>query len=317
MSAFKTFLILLPFLSTPVFAWGPDGHAAVADIASEFLLPETQTIVKNLIETEVRYMGLAMGAVASWADDHRATKQGQYSGKLHYIDAKDNPPQECGIVMERDCPDGCVITAIANYTTRLTDPTVGPFENAEALKFLVHFIGDVHQPMHTEDKAKGGNGIMARWQGTKRNLHRRRPVWDSEILKTMVKDSGLGSTNAWASNVTQELRGGRLAPFVPQWISCTNPNDAINCSLEWAKESNAFACSYIFVNRIEGKELARAYYQGAKPIVEEQIARAGVRLAAWLNMIYTGKTGFEPAEAVTGAEVDVEELVDLMETDQD
>lgn len=94
-------------------AWGNMGHETVAYIASNFVQPATESFFQNLLgDSSSDYLA----NVATWADTYRYTSEGSYSKPFHFIDAQDNPPSSCDVVMSRDCADGnCVVTAIANY----------------------------------------------------------------------------------------------------------------------------------------------------------------------------------------------------------
>lgn len=104
--------------------------------------------------------------IASWADSYRYETAGKWSAALHYIDAEDDPPTSCGVDFERDCGDaGCVVSAITNYTQRIGDGRLSAANTQQALKFLVHFLGDITQPLHDEAYETGGNGVDVTYQG--------------------------------------------------------------------------------------------------------------------------------------------------------
>lgn len=104
--------------------------------------------------------------VASWADSYRATTAGSWSAPLHFIDAEDNPPTSCNVDYDRDCgSSGCSVSAIVNYTQRVGDGRLSTANTAQALKFLVHFIGDITQPLHDEAYELGANGVAVTYEG--------------------------------------------------------------------------------------------------------------------------------------------------------
>jgi hypothetical protein len=102
-------LLLVPSAT----AWGTLGHETVAALAETFVRPDTKFFFQSLLnDTEVGYLA----RVATWADTYRYTSAGRFTKPFHFIDAKDNPPQECGVKFDRDCSDeGCIVRAIANY----------------------------------------------------------------------------------------------------------------------------------------------------------------------------------------------------------
>jgi hypothetical protein len=112
-------------------AWGAMGHETVAYIASNFVKASTKTYFQSLLgDTSGDYLA----SVASWADSWRYTTEGAFSASFHYIDALDNPPTSCDVDLERDCGDACVVSSIANYTTRLLTPNLSTAERQIAAK---------------------------------------------------------------------------------------------------------------------------------------------------------------------------------------
>lgn len=109
-----------------------------------------------LADTSTSYLA----NIASWADTYRTTKAGAFSAPYHYIDANDSPPSSCNVNYARDCTSsGCSISAISNYTQRVANTKLSSANTAEALKFLVHLLGDITQPLHDEALETGGNDI--------------------------------------------------------------------------------------------------------------------------------------------------------------
>ncbi|KAK3900838.1 phospholipase C/P1 nuclease domain-containing protein [Staphylotrichum tortipilum] len=268
-------------------AWGGFGHISVAYIASSFVSPSTTTFLQTLLgNTTSDYLA----GIATWADSVRYTKWGRFTSDFHFIDAKDDPPTYCGVDLARDCKTdrGCVVAALNNYTTRLLDSTLPDDERAIAAKFVVHFIGDMHQPLHTENVARGGNGIPVLFDGRNVNLHH---VWDSSIAEKLVggvRRRPYEAARRWAGELTHEIKSGKYAAARRGWLKSANISDPVATALAWATECNAYVCTAVLPdgpNAIRGQELGTSYYKAAAPVVEVQVARAGYRLAAWLDMI--------------------------------
>ncbi|KIO17341.1 hypothetical protein M407DRAFT_32992 [Tulasnella calospora MUT 4182] len=162
-------------LISSVSAWGTLGHKTVANVATQFLLPQTLTSVSSILSADLTKTTTnpTLVDVANWADTYRYTTAGKFSAGFHYVDANDSPPTSCSVDFTRDCTGtgGCIITAITNYTQRVQDGRLTAQHTAEALKFLVHFIGDITQPLHDEALAVGGNDIDILWNGASNNLH--------------------------------------------------------------------------------------------------------------------------------------------------
>lgn len=168
------------------------------------------------------------------------------------------------------------------------------------MKFVIHFIGDLHQPLHTENLARGGNEIPVcfRKACARTNLH---GVWDREIVHKIV---GLPSA---AHPVDEKAAAQQWADLLvgPEMVEgegkarllegeCSDVADPDKCSMAWAQESNAYICSYVLkpgIEWVKTHDLSLDYYDGAAPIVAKQITSAGVRLAAWLEaMIAVSKS---------------------------
>ncbi|KAL8789910.1 MAG: hypothetical protein Q9195_006620 [Heterodermia aff. obscurata] len=264
-----------------VSAWGILGHATIAQIASNYLTAQAKTYVSGLLGA-----GVTMPSIASYADDYRYTTAGKFSAPYHFIDAEDNPPSACSVDLGRDCgAGGCVVSAIANYTQRVNDGRRTLANRKQALEFLIHFIGDITQPLHDEAEALGGNQIAVTWQGNPTNLH---ATWDTQMVEY---DAGGGNTTAvlmaFAAKLEAAIDTGAYASQKASWVKCANVATAIQstCALQWAQDANAYNCQYVLKANETGQELSGSYYTGAKPIIEIQIAKAGYRLAAWINAL--------------------------------
>jgi hypothetical protein len=276
-------LLPLAVLLPAAHAWGSLGHTTIAYIAQNFVSDKTAQYAQALLnDTSSAYLA----NVATWADSYRSQAEGKFSGVYHYIDALDNPPESCNLDYERDCPEeGCIISAIANYSSRAVEKNISIVEQQKALKFIVHFIGDVHQPLHVENIAVGGNLINVTFNGARTNLH---SIWDTAIPQKAVGNFTQANALAWARNLTAEIKTGQYKKESKSWTKGIDADDAIDTSMIWAREANAYVCSTVLPNgpdAVFGKELSGAYYETAIPVVTEQIAKAGLRLAAWLDAI--------------------------------
>jgi hypothetical protein len=117
-------------------------------------------------------------------------------------------------------------------------------------------------------------------------------VWDTAMPEKYA--GGYNSTYiASYSNeiIGKLLKGGQYAPYKKSWYHCTDPDTPAKCALRWAKDSNQYVCSYVLQSDPSGLELSGDYYEGAAPIIEQQLAKGGIRLAAYLNMIHIGEPG--------------------------
>ncbi|MCJ1428103.1 hypothetical protein MMC29_006011 [Sticta canariensis] len=292
-------LSLVLSIVAPATAWGSLGHRAVAYLAQKHLTADGAAFVNNLLD------GDDISDAALWPDQIRHRRGWTFTAGWHFIDAQDDPPRTCGVNFNRDClpKAGCVVSAIANMTSRILDTDLDKNDHYEALKFLLHFIGDIHQPLHTEAEDRGGNGIKVLFNKKHTNLH---SIWDTEILEKHAGSGDKADEKSDAANWANALDGGSSS-VSPQPESrrktarhdgmrtraivldeCSDVQDAQECALAWATEANSYICSYVLkddVEGVEGRNLATDYYDGAVPIVDYLIGKAGVRLAAWLNTL--------------------------------
>jgi len=269
-----------------VNAWGNDGHEIVGSIATQFLSKEAQTLVQNVLG------GQDLTSVATWADVIKEESEYRWSAPLHYINT---PDWECSFVYDQDCSDDvCVAGAIANYTTRIGS-TDGD-QQTEALKFLVHFVGDIHQPLHVAFASdEGGNtekGTFLDFQH--KALH---AIWDTSILETRMNNDFQGSQADWTAYLVNRTTGD-LASQVPNWNQYAAKDEN-----NWGAESAAIACKYAYTDETgahitDGFDLQDSYYEFVLDTVEQQLIKGGIRLAAALNLLAGGSSTPTPTPFV-------------------
>lgn len=144
--------------------------------------------------------------------------------------------------------------------------------------------------MHDEALEVGGNDIDVTFAGASTNLHH---IWDTEIPEKFVGGYTLADAKAWAKTLNTAVNSGIYASEAASWTTGLDITDPITTSLGWASETNAYVCSTVLPKgqaAVESVDLSGAYYTSAIPVVELQIARAGVRLAAYLDAIAKDQT---------------------------
>ncbi|CAF2063216.1 hypothetical protein Bca4012_101294 [Brassica carinata] len=269
-----------------VHGWGIEGHTIVCKIAQARLDDAAAKAVKELLPESAQG---DLSSLCVWADHVKFRYH--WSSPLHYI----NTPDVCSYQYNRDCKDEdgvkgrCVAGAIYNYTTQLltynTAAASKPQYNlTEALLFLSHFMGDIHQPLHVGFASdKGGNTIEVHWYTRKANLHH---IWDSSIIETAEADlynSELdGMVDAINKNITTEW-----ADQVNRWEICTRKTA---CPDIYASEGIKAACDWAYKGVTEGDTLEDEYFYSRLPVVYQRLAQGGVRLAATLNRIFGGRS---------------------------
>ncbi|KAK4760619.1 hypothetical protein SAY87_005512 [Trapa incisa] len=261
--------------------WGIDGHFIVCKIAQSRLGEAAADAVKQLLPD---YAEGDLAELCSWAD--RVRFRNRWSAPLHFI----NTPEVCTYTYRRDCEseDGekgtCVAGAINNYTMQLLDygsSSKSDYNLTEALLFLSHFMGDIHQPLHVgyaDDK--GGNTINVRWYRRKAVLHH---VWDVEIIETAEKRFYNENIEDLIDAVQKNI-SGVWASRIKSWESCESSKKA--CPDKYASEGIKAACQWAYEGVSEGTVLEDEYFLSRLPIVTLRLAQAGVRLAATLDRIF-------------------------------
>ncbi len=254
-------LLLSVLVTSQAWAWGSEGHRIVGEIAEQYLDPATTQQIRDLLALE---NATTLAAVSTWADEIR--QQRRNTAPWHFVDIPISAP---AYDPGRDCPRGnCVVAKIDEFVAELRDRSLPPRQRLEALKFVVHFIGDVHQPLHTADNSdRGGNEIKVEFLGHRTNLH---AIWDTGILAPAVR----GDERAYALRLVRSITPGEIA----KWRG--------GSAADWANESHGVAQQVIYGELPhEPGYLPASYERAALPIVNEQLEKAGVRLAAVLNAI--------------------------------
>jgi hypothetical protein len=304
MTNMRSFVLAFAFGQT-ARAWGTLGHATVAYVAQNYVDDTVATWAKGLLDdTSDSYLA----NIASWADTYRSTTAGAWSAPFHFIDAEDNPPSDCNVDYERDCgSSGCSVSAIANYTQRVSDARLSSANTAQALKFLVHFIGDITQPLHDEALDVGGNTITVTFDGyDDDNLH---SDWDTYIPEKLIGGSTLADAQTWANELIKEIESGTYKSVAASWISGDDIDSAVETATAWASDANAFVCSVVMPNGVaalQKGDLYPTYYNSVVPTIELQIAKGGYRLANWLNKVYSAKVAKVKRGDILESKIDVD-----------
>ncbi len=272
-------LLAVLILASPVRAWGADGHRVVAVLAERYLGAASRAEIAKLL-----LPGQRLADVADWADEHR--KRCHATSRWHYVNI---PITAVRYVPARQCVEadgGCVVSAIERSRAVLRDPQQTRDDRALALRYLVHFVGDLHQPLHSGDRNdRGGNDLQVRFAGRKTNLHR---VWDHALLEWTGR-----SVADYADMLARSLR-----PVEKKQLARGN-------AAAWAEEAarisrRAYARLPKPGERQRGNapiELGDDYASAMLPALDEQLLRAGVRLA------YVLESAFARPEPATEADL--------------
>lgn len=255
-------LLCLPALTSPAWAWGREGHRLTALVAEAYLTPAAKEQVRVLLGRET------LADVSPWADQYRENHP--ETERWHFDDI---PAGETSYVRERDCPVSrdarspwrdCATDRILYFEQRLGDRSLSPVERAQALKFLVHFVGDLHQPLHTVADARGGNDLHVRIFGQQCagscNLHE---VWDTEL----VEERGL-SEKKHLQLLLDEIQQQHWERF--------GAGDPVS----WTNQSHRLAQRALVR---DGVTLPREYMTDEEKVADGELAVGGLRLAHVLN----------------------------------
>ena len=257
-AAVVLFLVTLP---ASALAWGREGHEIVAAIAQSMLTPRAASEADAVLAATG---GESLVASSDWAD--RIRGQHRETGSWHFVDIEVG---EAPYDPARDCKAGrCVVEKISQFEARLADARVDPETRGEALKWVVHLVGDVHQPLHTADRHdRGGNALRVSFHGRDLNLHE---IWDTDLLKSLMGRQGV---TAYAAALAKSITPAERAA----WSGGT-PAD-------WANESHQVAERVAYGELPAGPipEITPAYQRAAESAIELQLKKAGVRLARMLN----------------------------------
>lgn len=249
---------LIPFL----VGWGATGHRVVGEVAEQHLKPLVKKKVLDLLEGE------SVAEASTWGDETRSMPEWKHSAPWHYINVED--AQEIKVLSLPPSAEsiGDVLQAIAFFERATKDPKQSKAKRAEALLWLLHFVGDVHMPLHVgKAEDRGGGSVQVHWFGSPTNLHR---VWDDEV----IDHSRLSFTE--------------IARFVGRRATDANVKawQAADV-LEWARESKTLrAKCYEFDRNTVPPQLSWNYYNSAWEIISQRLAQAGVRLAGLLNRAF-------------------------------
>ncbi|MDJ0835614.1 MAG: S1/P1 nuclease [Acidobacteriota bacterium] len=251
-------IVVLLVITGPVGAWGQRGHRIVGEIAMRHLTPKTRAAVLEMLGPH------GLPRVSTWADEIRGKPEYRHTAPWHYINLGDH--QKLKDVKRN--PEGDVLLAMEKAEATLRDAGAGRAQKIEALKWLVHLVGDIHQPLHAgRAEDRGGNDIRLKWFGEKTNLH---AVWDTKIIE---KNDLSYTEYADFLDIVPKEQAAR-------WRDST--------FVDWIEEGQAVRPMLYDFGKQDGEEveLSWPYFNKAKPIVEERLAMAGIRLAARLNMIF-------------------------------
>lgn len=243
-----------------LISWGGVGHRTIAAIAQNHLTPKAQAAIRNIIGDT------SLADISSWADEVRSSDPGFAStGPWHYINLPSGYNHEQFVAAVKSDTRPNVYSALLKCEADLKSDTTSAKYRTIALKFVVHLIGDLHQPMHVSHADdQGGNLIKVTFNGDPTNLH---SLWDSRLINRHP--------------MTVDMMVSEYDKATPQQIAKWQSDD----TLLWLYESYVIA-EQIYADAAKKRNFTDDYYRTVIPIIQKRLLQGGVRLAGVLNEIY-------------------------------
>ena len=257
-------------------AWGQEGHSIIAEVAQHRLSPDASVEVGRLLGS-----GHSLASVGSWADDVRDQRPETYN--WHFVDiplAEDryDAVEHCKPSAKGDC----IVAQLERVKTEMRCAATDDLKR-DALRYAVHFVGDIHQPLHTVDEARGGNDIQVdvRLAGAKTCKGGPCPIRPSRSNFHAVWDGTLIRATTWSwGNYVDRLEGG--------WLTSPDANGAgTGTPAAWAEETHK-AARFVWDELPKSHIVDDGYYAKVLPTLDRQLGLGGLRLAQFLNEAYGG-----------------------------
>ena len=242
-----------------LISWGAAGHKTVASVAEKHLLPNVSRVVS------VYLAGQEMADVSGWADEVRDQPEYRHTAAWHFLNLPLGLSHDAFVQYVVGLGNENIYAAILKSEATLKDNSATVMARQEALKFLIHFVGDAHQPMHiSRNEDKGGNTIQIRFDGKGTNLH---SLWDNKLIgHEHLNDADLVA--ACDKATPEEIK---------QWQG--------DSPMEWLWESYQVS-SQLYKEVETNTNIDEAYYNKWIPVIHKRINQAGIRLAGELNRIF-------------------------------
>lgn len=256
--------LALVLLAVPAAAWGwgQNGHRVVGEIADRHISDLARRQIAVILD------GDGLAEAATWPDDVRSDPAWRNAAPWHYVSIDD---QETLATTAR-AAEGDVLEALQRFEAVLRDPAAPKERKAEALRFYVHFVGDVHQPLHVGRRGdRGGNSIRVRWFRDDRNLH---SVWDEGLIEAQ-RLSFTELTRFIGEATPQQVAAWQAAPY-EEWVResfCLRP-----VVYDFGSEAPADPGAV--------PDLGYGYVFRKTPVIEQRLLQAGIRLAGRLDAIF-------------------------------
>jgi hypothetical protein len=251
-----------PIPSIPSSVWGYDAHRLICEIAWRELTPRAQGRIRDLLRGDP--FSERFSETCIWADEVRRDSAYARYRVAHYLNV---PPGAAAVDPATHCADSyCVIEAIRDLVPAVNDAAAPRERRREALKFLAHFVSDLHQPLHVgRPDDQGGNGTAVVFMGEPTNLH---VVWDASLAQLFLLDPWDAERLQKTITPVERTRWRDLDPVT------------------WANESYEIVERVVYRGVSRGAVLDGTYGERARYVVEERLLQAGYRLGLLLNAAF-------------------------------
>lgn len=232
--------------------WGQNGHRTVGEIAHQYLSKKAKTNLLLLLDGET------LAKASTYADEIKSEKSFNKYNTWHYV----NIPFDKNYNEIEKNLKGDIILGIETCLAKINDSSLPKKDRQFYTKMLIHLVGDLHQPMHLGlEEDKGGNDIKVKWFGKNTNLHR---IWDTDMLEGYnMSYTELASNKAvFSKEVKKQISSGNV--------------------MDWVNETRVLT-KQVYASASEGDNLGYRYSFDWFPIMQEQLHKAGIRLAKLLN----------------------------------
>eukprot|EP01037_Dinobryon_pediforme_P013978 gene13978-14095_t len=260
MKKYLYFIVTL-CITVCLISWGKTGHRTIGLIAQNHLTVKAKAAIHELIGDT------SLADISTYADEIRSTERYRYTTPWHYINLETGLSYDQFAKAVREQTNDNVYNALKKLELDLVDPSKSKAEKVFALKLVVHFIGDLHQPMHvSRAEDRGGNAIKISFEGQKGNLH---GLWDSGL----IDHQGLSY---------QQL-ASKYDHAAPEQVSLWQHQGMIT----WLYESYQVS-SQLYQDAASNPNFDEQYYAAHLTIISDRIEKAGIRLAGVLNEAFGG-----------------------------
>ena len=252
MNTIKKLIFIFIFVIQNLFGWGNTGHRIVGKVAETYLTKNAKVQIKKLMGHH------DLSRMSNWADEIKSDPNWKHANDWHWCTVPDEEEYEKGK------HQGLAVEKVKEFTSTLKNKKTSKEEKQIALKFLVHLIGDLHQPLHVGNgEDRGGNSVRLKWFGESTNLH---SVWDSKLIEYQKL-----SYSEYANYLLLDEDRGKIR----QWQA-----DSLLTYIHESRDLRRQCYDY------EKDNLKWEYFYANKGLLEQRLLQAGVRLSGELNRIF-------------------------------